>query len=179
MVYSDPMSIAEKTVRQSVSLPTRVARRVKSLAKSSGTSANRIIVDLIEFGIAVPSSNVTHFTPNVDRKPIAQAAKRNILVEELRNLDPRFRDPRCSKCGETAHLVITTEGVVVTCKKCAKIERVDTDTLQHLVDRLAATCFSCTNGKLKSTARPFGNILICQNCSSNNTWQGLSERIRR
>ncbi len=45
------MSIAEKTVRQSVSLPARVARRVKSMAKIGSTSTNRVIVDLIEIGI--------------------------------------------------------------------------------------------------------------------------------
>ena len=45
------MAIAEKSVRQSVTLPARVARRVKSLAKTSSTSANRIIVELIESGI--------------------------------------------------------------------------------------------------------------------------------
>ena len=69
----------------------------------------------------------------------------------------------------------------VTCKKCTSTERVDTETLQHLVDRLAATCFSCTSGKLKSMARSFGNILQCQNreCGRNNYWQGLGERIRR
>jgi predicted DNA-binding protein len=45
------MAITEKSVRQSVTLPARVARRVKSLAKTSRTSANRIIVELIESGI--------------------------------------------------------------------------------------------------------------------------------
>jgi hypothetical protein len=32
---------------------------------------------------------------------------------------------------------------------------------------------------LKSTARPFGNILKCMNlaCSSNNTWRRLNERL--
>jgi len=51
MVYPDAMSIAEKSIRQSVSLPARVARRVKSLAKTSSTSTDRIIVELIESGI--------------------------------------------------------------------------------------------------------------------------------
>lgn len=45
------MPSAEKTVRQSVSLPAGVARRVKSLATSSRTSANRVIVELIESGL--------------------------------------------------------------------------------------------------------------------------------
>jgi hypothetical protein len=99
---------------------------------------------------------------NEDRKSMAQAAANgNRVLEELRDLDPRFRDPRCSQCARTAHLAITNEGIVVACRECTKIERVDTDTLQSLVDRLAATCFSCISGELKSMARSFGNILKC------------------
>jgi metal-responsive CopG/Arc/MetJ family transcriptional regulator len=45
------MAITEKSVRQSVSLPARVARRVKSLAQTSKTSASRVIADLIESGL--------------------------------------------------------------------------------------------------------------------------------
>ena len=45
------MPTAEKTIRQSVSLPAGVARRVKSLATTTRTSANRVIVDLIESGL--------------------------------------------------------------------------------------------------------------------------------
>jgi hypothetical protein len=130
----------------------------------------------------VRASNVTQFASNEDRKRIVQpAANGNRVLEELRDLDPRFRDPRCSQCRQTAQIAITNEGIVVSCKNCTKIERVDTDTLQHLVDRLAATCFSCISGKLNSMARSFGNILKCQNreCGRNNSWQGLSERIRR
>lgn len=61
------MSIAEKTVRQSVSLPARVARRVKSLAKTSSTSANRIIVDLIESGIEARERERKRFFELADR----------------------------------------------------------------------------------------------------------------
>ena len=61
------MAIAEKTVRQSVSLPTRVARRVKSLAKASSTSANRIIVDLIESGIEARQQERKRFIELADR----------------------------------------------------------------------------------------------------------------
>ncbi len=67
MVYSDPMSIAEKPVRQSVSLPARVARRVKSLAKTSSTSANRIIVELIESGIEAREQEKKRFFEVADR----------------------------------------------------------------------------------------------------------------
>ena len=61
------MSIVEKAVRQSVSLPARVARKVKSLAKNSGTSANRIIVDLIESGIEARGQERKRFFELADR----------------------------------------------------------------------------------------------------------------
>ena len=67
MVYSDPMPITEKTVRQSVSLPARVARRVKSLAKTSSVSANRIIVDLIESGFEAREQEKKRFLELADR----------------------------------------------------------------------------------------------------------------
>jgi len=61
------MSIAEKRVRQSVTLPARVARRVKSLAKTSRTSANRIIVELIESGIEARQQEKKHLIELADR----------------------------------------------------------------------------------------------------------------
>jgi len=67
MVYPDSMSIAEKPVRQSVSLPARIARRVKSLAKTSSTSANRVIIDLIESGIEAREQEKKRFFELADR----------------------------------------------------------------------------------------------------------------
>ena len=67
MVYSGAMPNAEKQVRQSVSLPTRVASRVKSLAKASGTSANRVIVDLIESGLEAREQEKKRFFELADR----------------------------------------------------------------------------------------------------------------
>lgn len=40
-----------KTVRQSVSLPVKVAAQVRSMAKSRRLSSNRMLVELIENGI--------------------------------------------------------------------------------------------------------------------------------
>jgi len=61
------MSITEKPIRQSVSLPARIARRVKYLAKTSSTSANRIIVDLIESGIEAREQERKRFFELADR----------------------------------------------------------------------------------------------------------------
>ena len=84
MVYPDSMSIAEKTVRQSVSLPARIARRVKSLAKTSSTSANRIIVDLIESGIEAREQERKRFFELADRLArSSNAVEQKRLKEEL------------------------------------------------------------------------------------------------
>ena len=45
------MASSARSVRQSVSLPSSVARRIQALAKRRRTSANRVIVDLIESGL--------------------------------------------------------------------------------------------------------------------------------
>jgi hypothetical protein len=61
------MSVADKPFRQSVSLPARVARRVRSLAQTSKTSANRVIVDLIESGLDVREQEKRRFFELADR----------------------------------------------------------------------------------------------------------------
>lgn len=45
------MPKTDKSVRQSVSLPARVAKRVRTIAETRKTSANRVLVDLIEAGL--------------------------------------------------------------------------------------------------------------------------------
>jgi len=45
------MGARSESVRQSVSLPSRLARRVRSLARSRRTSSNRVLVELIEKGL--------------------------------------------------------------------------------------------------------------------------------
>ncbi len=42
---------ADKTVRQSISLPPKLAAQVRSMAKLRRLSANRMLVELIENGI--------------------------------------------------------------------------------------------------------------------------------
>jgi hypothetical protein len=45
------MAVTEKLVRQSVSLPTTVAKQVANMAKSRKLSKNRVLLELIENGI--------------------------------------------------------------------------------------------------------------------------------
>jgi predicted DNA-binding protein len=61
------MPTTEKLVRQSVSLPARVASRVKSLARAGGTSANRVIVELIETGLEAREQEKKRFFDLADR----------------------------------------------------------------------------------------------------------------
>ena len=61
MVQNSDMSKVKKPIRQSISLPPRVVRRVKSLAKTSRTSANKIIFDLIESGLEAKDQEKKRF----------------------------------------------------------------------------------------------------------------------
>ena len=76
------MSLAEKSVRQSVTLPARVARRVKSLAKTSSTSANRIIVELIESGIEARQQERKRFIDLADRLARSRDAEEQTRLKE-------------------------------------------------------------------------------------------------
>jgi len=84
MVYPDTMPITDKLVRQSVSLPARVARRVKSLAQTSKTSANRVIVELIESGLDAREQEKERFLGLADRLTRSRdAEEQKRLKEEL------------------------------------------------------------------------------------------------
>ena len=61
------MSTIDRSVRQSVSLPARVARRVRSLVKTSNASANRVIVELIEAGLEARELERKRFFDLADR----------------------------------------------------------------------------------------------------------------
>jgi hypothetical protein len=61
------MPTNEKPVRQSVSLPPRVARRVRTLAKTTRTSTNRILVALIESGLEAREQERRRFLELADR----------------------------------------------------------------------------------------------------------------
>ena len=76
------MAIAEKSVRQSVTLPGRVARRVKALAKTSRMSANRIIVELIESGIEAREQEKKRFIELADRLTRSRDRKEQARLKE-------------------------------------------------------------------------------------------------
>lgn len=83
-VYNGFMAEAEKGVRRSVSLPAGVARRVQALAKRRRTSANRVIVELIETGLEAREREKRTFFELADRLAhTTDASEQRRLKEEL------------------------------------------------------------------------------------------------
>jgi hypothetical protein len=79
-----PMAEMERAVRQSVSIPTGIAKRVRALAKTRKTSANRVLVDLIEAGLQSKETEKERFFSLVNRLTESRdAAERKRLKEEL------------------------------------------------------------------------------------------------
>src|SRR5256885_8630259 len=87
------MADTERTIRQSVSIPTGIARRVRTLAKSRKTSANRVLVDLIEAGLQSKEAEKERFLS---------------LVKRLtKSRDAAERQDRKSTRLNSSHLVIS------------------------------------------------------------------------
>ncbi len=67
MVYNGAMAAPHKVVRQTVGLPADTARQVRSLAKQRRLSANRVIVELVEEGIAAQKRKQKEFFDLAER----------------------------------------------------------------------------------------------------------------
>lgn len=77
----------EKTVRRSVSLPLRIARKVNSLARSRRTSANRVLLDLIERGMESQDNEKDRFFALADALAASKdAEEQKRLKAELRRM---------------------------------------------------------------------------------------------
>ena len=61
------MRAEEKRVRQSVTLPLRTARRVKTMAKAQKTSATRVLASLVEAGLEAQEAEKRRFFDLVKR----------------------------------------------------------------------------------------------------------------
>lgn len=84
MVYNAAMSSLDKLVRQSVSLPPRIAKRVQAIAKTRRTSANRVLVDLIEIGLESKEAEKQRFFELADKLSAStDANEQQRLKEEL------------------------------------------------------------------------------------------------
>lgn len=81
------MSTTKKHIRKTVSVPPVVARRVRSLAKARRTSENRVLVDLIETGLAVKKDEKRHYLDLLEKSRGAKGpAEQERLMEELAHL---------------------------------------------------------------------------------------------
>ncbi len=81
------MKTQEKSVRQSVSLPSSVARRVRNMAEKRKASANRVLVDLIEAGLRSKEAEKETFFALANRlTETTDAAERRRIKKELARL---------------------------------------------------------------------------------------------
>jgi hypothetical protein len=81
------MRTAESTLRQSVSLTPRLARRIKSLARVKRTSASRVIAELVETGLNAQEQERKRFLDLADRLACStDADEQRRLKEELARL---------------------------------------------------------------------------------------------
>lgn len=85
LVYYAAMGNSEKSsVRQSVSLPAPVAKQVRVIAKTRRTSANRVLVDLIEAGLRAKEAERKRFLALANRLSESRnPAEKQRLKEEL------------------------------------------------------------------------------------------------
>jgi hypothetical protein len=67
LVHNGVMRTESKTIRQSISLPTGVAARVRSMARSRRVSANRMLVELIEDGMEAQKRKQQQFFELAER----------------------------------------------------------------------------------------------------------------
>ena len=82
MVYNYSMGTIEKAVRQSVSLPSPLAKRVKALAKNRKVSSNRILVELVETGLRSKEEEKRRFFELADLLSTSTDAKEQQGLKE-------------------------------------------------------------------------------------------------
>jgi hypothetical protein len=78
------MTKSQRSVRQSVSLPRNIAKHVRTIAQNRNTSANRVLVDLIEAGIQSKESEKDRFFALTNRlAESTDPAERQRIKKEL------------------------------------------------------------------------------------------------
>ena len=84
VVHNDVTMPKEKTVRQSVTLPLKVATQVRSMAKRRRLSANRMLVELVEEGLEARQQKEKAFFELAERfRAAADPKEVERLGEEL------------------------------------------------------------------------------------------------
>jgi hypothetical protein len=78
------MAKPEKSVRKSISLPPRIAKHVRTIARTRKTSDNRVLVDLIEAGLESKEAEKVRFFALADRlSGSPDPAERKRIKKEL------------------------------------------------------------------------------------------------
>jgi metal-responsive CopG/Arc/MetJ family transcriptional regulator len=78
------MAKEKKSRRRSVSLPARMARNVDAIARSRKTSANRVLVDLIEAGLQSKQAEKERFFALANRlSETSDPSERQRIKKEL------------------------------------------------------------------------------------------------
>ena len=81
------MASTERSVRQSVSLPAGVAKRVRAIARARRSSASRVLADLIETGLDAKETEKQRFFELARRfKESSDPAQSERLREELASM---------------------------------------------------------------------------------------------
>ena len=84
LVHNGVMATKEKTIRQSVTLPAKVATQVRSMAKRRRLSANRMLIELLEEGLEAQKQKEKAFFELAERFRAANDPKEaERLGEEL------------------------------------------------------------------------------------------------
>ena len=81
------MATREKPIRQSISLPAHLAKVVRALAQRQKTSANRVLVELIETGLESKEAERRRFFELADQLSTStDRAEQRRIKEELARL---------------------------------------------------------------------------------------------
>ena len=81
------MGSVQKPLRQSVSLPPRLAQRIRVLARARKTSVSRVIADLVESGLSAQDQERERFLALADRlTQSTDADEQRQIKEELARL---------------------------------------------------------------------------------------------
>src|SRR6266513_1103819 len=84
LVHTGGMKSANKTVRQSISLPVNVAAQVRNMAKTRRLSSNRMLKELIENGIEAEKRKQQEFSE------LAELFRNATDPEEAKRLDNKL-----------------------------------------------------------------------------------------
>jgi hypothetical protein len=87
LLQNRTVATLHNSIRQRISLPARIAKRVLALAETKKTSASRVLVDLIETGLQAKEAQHQRFFEITDQlAETSDPAERKRLQEELARL---------------------------------------------------------------------------------------------